>query len=389
MSLPELNPDERELLEQMRDLLRGRIDAAAGRLPFDRFMEAALYAPGLGYYVNGRRKFGRGGDFVTAPDISPLFARCMARQVARCLDRLGDGMVLEFGAGSGRMAADLLAELESLGRLPARYLILDLSPSLRALQAETLKSSVPRLMGRVEWIDRLPEVGFEGVILGNEVLDAMPVHRFRIADHGWEELFVVARGEGFGGAWEGVASPGLGDALDRLWPDPGDRVIGYESEINLRLGPWVDALADCLGRGYLVLVDYGYSAREYYHPVRDRGTLICHFRHRAHDDPFALPGLQDITANVDFTALARSGQGAGFDVAGYTTQAHFLIDNGLDDVLASSDRTDTGAYLALLQGAKQLILPGEMGERFKVMSLSRDAPADPVVPTTRDLRDRL
>jgi SAM-dependent MidA family methyltransferase len=389
LDLPALTEDEEALLAAMRERIAAEIDAAGGAIGFDRYMELALYAPGLGYYVNGRRRFGREGDFVTAPEISPLFSLCLARQVAECLDRLEGGEVLEVGAGSGRMAADLLAGLAELDALPARYLILEVSPDLRATQAATLAERVPALAGRVEWLDGMPGSGWHGVVLGNELLDAMPVHRFRRAADAWQELFVERSDAGFADRWAAPRSPGLVSALATIWPADAPPAPGYSSEVNLRLAPWLQAVSAVLGRGYLLLIDYGYTGHEYYHPERAQGTLVCHFRHRVFSDPYRLPGLQDMTANVDFSALARAGQVVGLALAGFTTQAHFLIDTGLDELIGASDPSDMRRHLALVQGAKQLVLPGEMGERFKVMALARDADTRLRGFRTRDLGQRL
>lgn len=370
--------------EAMAARLRDEIEAAGGRLPFDRFMELALYAPGLGYYVAGSRKFGAEGDFVTAPELSPLFGRAVARQCAEVLAVSG-GDILEFGAGSGAMAADVLLQLEADRALPERYLILELSPELQARQRDTLQQRAPQQLHRVQWLARLPE-GFTGVMLGNELLDAMPVQRFRLAAGGVEEAFVVAAGSGFAWQWAAAVSPGLAAAVAgccRQLP------VGYVSEINLRLQPWFDAVAGALRQGVLLLIDYGYGGAEYYHPERDGGTLICHFRHRAHDDPLWLPGMQDITANVDFSAVARAGVSAGLALRGYTTQANLLIGCGLDALLADSDPADVAAHLDLVQGVKQLTLPSAMGERFKAIAFSRGVDLALRGFAVRDLRDRL
>ena len=389
LDLPRLNADETELLGEMRRYLTTQIADSGGALPFDRYMESALYAPGLGYYVNGRQKFGEGGDFTTAPEISPLFSQCLATQVAECLERMTGGSVLEFGAGSGRMAADLLAELERLRQLPDEYLILELSPSLREQQRVTLQGAVPHLLTRVRWLSQLPPAGYRGVVLGNELLDAMPVHRFRLHAGDWQELAVCEVDGALCDLWQAPRSRGLVEAIDRVIPDRAQWPEGYMSEINLRLAPWLAALAAAFDCGYLILIDYGYSEREYYHAERTQGTLICHFRHRAHADPYLLPGLQDMTANVDFTALALAARDAGFELAGYTTQAHFLIDNGLDRRLAASDPGAVERHVALVQGVKRLTLPAEMGERFKVMAMAFDMPTALGGFLSRDLRDRL
>lgn len=390
MQLPGLNDEEAALLTAMRDHLRREIAAAGGALPFDRYMENALYAPGLGYYVNARRKFGEGGDFVTAPELSPVFGRCMARQVEQCMAAVGGDTILELGAGSGRLAVDILQELEHRDALPEHYLILEVSPSLQATQAELIGERLPHLAGRVGWLDSLPPPGLRGVVVANELLDAMPVHRFRRGEDGWQELFVIDGAQGLEDAWRVPATPGLVDALQAIWPRPADLpATGYQSEINLRLAPWLRAMSATLAVGALLLVDYGYTQREYYHPERELGTLICHYRHRAHADPYLLPGLQDITANVDFSALARAGADAGFEVAGFTTQAHFLIDSGLDSIVMETGPADLRSQLELAQGIKRLTLPSEMGERFKVIALTRGADQPLSGFRSRDLRDRL
>jgi SAM-dependent MidA family methyltransferase len=389
LDLPTLTDAEASLLYDMRALLTRAIADADGALPFDSYMEKALYAPGLGYYANSRRKFGEAGDFVTAPEVSPLFSQCLARQVAECLHNLDDSSVLEFGAGSGRMAADLLAELDALNALPRRYLILELSPSLQQTQLETLRDRVPHLLARVEWLQRMPGPGLQAVVLGNELLDAMPVQRFRRHAGAWQELSVGVEDGVLCDRWTGLRSPGLAEALLRIWPDPDGVQEGYSSELNLRLAPWLQALAASMSRGYVILVDYGYTQREYYHPERCQGTLICHFRHRVHADPYLLPGLQDITASVDFSAVARAGVKTGFALAGLTTQAHFLLDSGLEQLLSSSDPGQVRQHMQLMQGVKKLTLPSEMGERFKVIALARNAPAALLGFRTRDLRERL
>lgn len=390
MNFPIPNAEESELVNAMQSLLRDNIERSGGLLPFDRYMELCLYAPGLGYYVNGRRRFGEQGDFTTAPELAPEFGICIGNWCAAQFELLGQADVLEFGAGSGRLAADVVSRLEVLGYLPDRYFILELSPDLRQLQAETLRAELPHLFDRFEWLDALPERGFRGLVLGNELLDAMPVSRFRRDSAGqWMELCVTSGGEGFADRWVVPRSADLLNALDALW-EPGTLPApGYESEINLRLAPWLVALAERIASAIVLLIDYGYSGREYYHSDRAKGTLICHYRHRAYADPYRLPGIQDITANVDFTALANAALRAGFEVAGYTTQAHFLLDAGLDDLLGSADPADIRGHIKRMQGIKKLTLPSEMGERFKVMALRRNTESADLGFTSRDLRDRL
>jgi SAM-dependent MidA family methyltransferase len=350
-------------------LIREEMERSGGRIGFDRFMELALYAPGLGYYSAGSRKFGEGGDFVTAPELSSLFSRCLARQCAEVLAGLGGGDILEFGAGSGVMAADILAELEALERLPDHYYILELSAELRARQQATLGERVPQLAERVVWLDALPAPGFVGVVLANEVLDAMPVQRFRIHEGEPLELCVVWNGERF----ELDADAPDAALYDRLKALQTEFSLGegYTSELNLRAEEWVGGLGGFLQRGVALLIDYGFPRSEFYHPQRDGGTLMCHHRHRAHDDALVLVGLQDITAHVDFTAVGEAALAAGLTVRGYTSQANFLIANGLTELLAGEEG-ELKQQLTLAAQVKRLTMPGEMGELFKVMALSRE-----------------
>ena len=386
--LPEPDAAARAHGERVAAHLHDAIADAGGTLPFDRFMELALYAPGLGYYSAGARRFGRDGDFVTAPELSPLFGRCVAAQAAEVLEALGGGDLLELGAGRGTLAADLLETLAAADRLPDRYLVLDLSGSLREEQRATLARRVPELLGRVQWLDAPPADGFRGVMIGNEVADALPVSRFRVGAGGVEEAHVATAGDGFAWAWR-PAGAELATGVGAVVAEVGALPEGYVSEVCPRLAPWIASLAAPLAAGALLLVDYGYPRREYYLPERSDGTLQCHYRQRAHGDPLRLVGLQDITAHVDFTALAEAGDAVGLAVAGYTTQAHFLLGCGLDGLLAASDPADTAAHLALMQQARALTLPGEMGERFQVLALSRGLDQPLRGFALRDLRGRL
>ena len=338
------------------------IQEAGGAIPFSRYMELALYAPGLGYYSAGARKFGAAGDFVTAPEISSLFSRCLARQCAEVLEEIGGGSVLELGAGSGVMAADILLELQALERLPEEYLILEVSAELKERQRQTLAAKATALASRVHWLEALPE-RFTGVILGNEVLDALPVERFLKRPGGFDEYCVRAEGEGF--TWDtrpaGAQLAATLDAFETTLSQP--LASGYVSEISLGVMPLISTLATALTRGALLFMDYGYPRNAYYHPERSMGTLMCHYRQRAHDDPFLYPGLQDITAHVDFTAVAEAGTSAGLELAGYTTQAHFLMALGIAGL--------SGADMRAAQQVKLLTLPEEMGERFKAIGFSR------------------
>ncbi len=371
--------------ERLSRLIRNEMQSAGGSLPFDRFMDLALYAPGMGYYVAGSHKLGARGDFVTAPEISPLFGRSLARQCVQVLEALGDGDILEFGAGSGSLAREILQELDALGCLPGRYLILEPSPELRERQMETLSGPLSK---RVQWLDRPPR-GFRGIMLANEVLDAMPVHRFAL-DHGRiGEVRVHWDGEGFEQCLGFPAPADLQQAAERLLQDLGGLPEGYLSEINLRAAPWVASLSQCMDAGLLLLIDYGYPQREYYLPERRQGTLMCHYRHRAHPDPYRLVGLQDITAYVDFTRVAQAGIESGLSLAGYSTQAHFLLGCGIENLMAQIDPADTLAHVRAAQGLKYLLLPGEMGERFQVLGLVRGIDEALMGFSLRDLRGRL
>jgi SAM-dependent MidA family methyltransferase len=375
----------------LMELIVAEVRSRGGRLPFDCFMELALYAPGLGYYVAGAEKLGAAGDFVTSPEVSPLFARALAVACTEVLDALDGGDVLELGAGTGALAAELLAALDAADRLPDRYLILEPSPELAARQRERLTAQLPGLVPRVDWVSTLPR-GMRGVILANEVVDAMPVHRFRIdADGRLLELFVEAVASGLREVADTPVSVGLADAVAALQAEGHALAPGYCSEVNLRLRPWVAALAEALTQGLVLVIDYGYPRTEYYLRERDMGTLICHARHRAHADPYRDVGRQDITASVDFTALAEAGNSAGMTLAGYTTQANFLLGCGIDRLLgeAMSSAPDPGAGMSLAAGAKQLLLPTRMGERFQVMALARDLSVELSGFSLRDLSHRL
>jgi SAM-dependent MidA family methyltransferase len=366
-------PDEAaaEHSRQLRRRVLDAIEAAGGALPFDRYMEMALYEPGLGYYSAGQPRFGAGGDFTTAPLTSSLFSRTLALQCMEALEAIGGGDIVEFGAGTGQMAADLLAELHARDALPGRYLIVEVSAALRQEQAAAIEALPGSVARRVEWLDALPQRPVRGVILANEVMDALPVKRFQVNDEILEQA-VVARGDDLD--WVTMApSPALKGAVEAIRGQlAGDWPTGYVSEWCPGLPAWIASLSDILGRGLVLLVDYGYPRHEYYHAQRAMGTLICHYRHRAHDDPFWLPGLQDITAFVDFSAAADAAAAAGLDVLGYNTQAHFLMGAGLPRLMEdASAEQDASAMLAMSQQAKALVMPHGMGERFKVLALGR------------------
>jgi SAM-dependent MidA family methyltransferase len=386
-ALPAPTAAERQLSDALAALIREQIAAAGGSIPFSRYMELCLYAPGLGYYSAGQRKFGSGGDFVTAPEVSSLFGRCVAQSCAAVLKQTG-GDVLEFGAGSGRLAIDLLTELAAMDSLPGRYLILERSAELRQRQREALQRELPQLAGRVEWLDELPAQELHGVVLANEVLDAMACERWRWSGVQVERLFVADNGDEF--IWQPQAcdDPGIAATVAGYVEEYG-LAPGYTSELNPLLEPWLQSIAARIGSGLVLLIDYGYPRREYLHPQRTDGTLQCHYRQRTHDDVFFMPGIQDITAHVDFTAVAEAAVDAGLAVAGYVTQAHFLLDCGLDQLLQAAGPSADVDYLQLAQQAKTLVLPGEMGERFQCIGLTRAL--DIEVPGFRmhDMRGRL
>jgi SAM-dependent MidA family methyltransferase len=366
--------------ESLAAMIRDAIERAGGWLDFADYMRLALYAPGLGYYSAGSAKLGAAGDFVTAPETSDLLGRALARALHRELAPLPAPAVLELGAGSGALAAQLLDALAALGERRVQYRILETSADLRARQQDVLR----RFGGRVTWLDALPAAPFAGAIVANEVLDALPVRCFAKRGAGAVPLGVRVDGSGF--AWaEGGDDPNLDAAVAALEAKLGEPLAdGYRSELCALLPAWVASLAAALERGSMLLVDYGLPRREYYHPQRSAGTLRCHYRHRAHDDPFLYPGLQDLTAWVDFSACADAAAAAGLTVAGFTTQAQFLLATlAAEPPPAATD----AAALRALAALKTLVLPGEMGERFKVLKLDVGAGGEDL--PGRDFRDRL
>ncbi len=363
-TLPPPSPDALAHSERLRRVLRDRIAAGGGWLPFDAFMDCALYEPGLGYYAGGSRKFGADGDFVTAPEISDLFGRTLARQIAEILATSG-GDILELGPGTGRLAVQVLGELARLDRLPDRYCLLDVSAELRERQRERIAEELPELAHRAVWLDALPET-FRGVVLANEVLDAVPVSLVVWRDDGLHERGVGVDGDAF--VW--IDRP-LVDGPVRTLAEALPVDAPYLTEIAPRVTALVATLAARLEHGALLFIDYGFGRGEYYHPQRDRGTLMGHYRHHALDDPFHLPGLQDLTAHVDFTAVAEAGVAAGLRFAGYTTQASFLMNCGLVELLSAVPAAHAHAYLPLVARAQKLMSPSEMGELFKVVALTR------------------
>lgn len=367
LSLPLPTADALAFSRALSQHISTEIAAGDGWIGFDRFMSLALYAPGMGYYSGGAHKFGPAGDFVTAPEICPAFAQTLGAQAAQILV-LSAPRIIEVGAGTGEFAADLLLELERRGALPDTYAILDLSGELRARQQATLARRTPHLLPRVRWLERLPE-RFDGLVLANEVLDAMPAHLVL-----WGPTHIAERGVGVDeGRCVWRDRPASGPLLGRAKVLAGECEIapGYLSEISLTAPAWITEWAGILGQGALLLIDYGFPRHEYYHPQRSAGTLMCHYRHRSHTDPFYLPGLQDITTHVDFTGIVEAGCQAGLELLGYTTQSSFLFNCGLTEILSRTPVGDALRYLPLANAVQKLVSPAEMGEIFKVIALGK------------------
>jgi SAM-dependent MidA family methyltransferase len=368
LHLPEPSSDARVASRALQDLIADEIRRNAGWISFSRYMDLALYAPGLGYYSGGSAKLGKDGDFTTAPEITPLFGQTLAHVAANLMAQSAP-QIMEFGAGSGRLAFDILSELAAMGSAPERYLIVDLSGELRARQ-ESMLAAFPQ----VRWLDRMP-AAFSGVVLGNEVLDAMPVHLVVNTAQGWQERGIGLSDEpGRPFAWR---DRHCDPALVAQIPDAGALPAGYLTEVHPAAAGFMRALGDMLAAGEAdggvggaaLLFDYGFPAHEYYLAQRRQGTLMCHYRHHAHDDPFYLPGLQDITAHVDFTAMAQAALDAGLDLLGYTSQAAFLLDAGIGDLLLRTSPDDALRYLPQANAVQKLLSPAEMGELFKVLAV--------------------
>jgi SAM-dependent MidA family methyltransferase len=389
--LPQPDADARQASKALGLRLLARITEEGGWIGFDRFMAGALYEPGLGYYTGGSRRFGRDGDFVTAPEISPLFGACVAGQCARWFETLGTRRIVEFGAGTGQLAAQVLNALARDGITDVDYHIVELSAPLRQLQRHTLETLAPELAPRVRWLDALPDT-IEAVVLGNELIDAMPVrlfvlHEGKVFERGVGGMPTDAPGalgaEPFSSPFRFVDRPADPDfaarVLDALaasgWADEGDPFAawtgGYQSELGEQGPAWLASVGERLARGVILLFDYGFPAAEYYHPQRVGGTLACHYRHRVHYDPLILPGLQDLTAHVDFSALARAAASVGLECIGYSSQGSFLLGAGLLDHLAAGPEPGSPAYLRQAQAVGRLVSEAEMGELFKAIAFAR------------------
>ena len=387
-TLPTPSADAQAASRELCGRIAARIAAAGGWIPFAEFMDMALHLPGLGYYAGGAHKFGtddEGGDFITAPELTPLFGQALATQVAQVLALVKVGAVetptppaapavLEVGAGSGRLAADLLLALDASGALPERYLILELSGELRARQRAAIAREAPLLAARVEWLDALPE-RFSGCVIANELLDAMPTHAvaWRQVDDGGAMERGVALVEGRFVWDERPAEGALRDTMNRLVAET-SIAAPFVSEVGMTAAAWVAEWGHRLEKGALLLLDYGLSKRELYHAQRNGGTLRCHYRHRSHDNPLWWPGLSDITSHVDFTAIAEAGFAAGLDVLGYANQATFLLNCGLGELLAARQKANDASSLRAAGAVSVLLSPNEMGELFKVIALGRGLP---------------
>lgn len=368
MTLPQPSPEAQAQSARLLELLRADIAAQGGWVPFSRYMERALYAPGLGYYSGGAHKFGPAGDFITSPELTPLFGQALAAQVAQVLVASAP-QVLEVGAGTGLLAADLLRELARLDQLPEQYAILELSGELRVRQQATLREQAPEWLSRVVWLDRLPEQ-FAGAVVANEVLDVMPVDIVASRPEGLFERGVAVDDTGALRWADRPASARVQAAVQPLnLPQPYSGE--YVTEICPAAQAWTAEWGRRLSRGAVLLIDYGYPRAEYYLPSRSNGTLLCYYRHHAHPDPFFWPGLNDITAFVDFTAIAEAGFDAGLDVAGYVNQATFLFNCGILERLEARGERTSADYIRAARAVQRLTTPQEMGELFKVLALTR------------------
>ncbi|VAW50443.1 SAM-dependent methyltransferase, MidA [hydrothermal vent metagenome] len=378
--------------------IKEKCDLTGGNIRFSEYMNAALYQPGLGYYSGGLQKFGSKGDFITAPEVSPFFGQCLATQIAEIFQNFKNHAdknladenlyVLEFGAGSGILAVDILLQLEKLAMLPEKYLILELSAELQNRQQETIQQKAPHLFERVSWLNQLPDDVKNAVVVANEVLDAMPVECFKVNGNEVETLMVASESEKLTAYYiaDNTANEKIKSIQERSEIKLAD---AYCSEFNPAIQGWLSALEDKIQRMVILLIDYGYNEKEYYHPDRTAGTLMCYYRHKAHSDFFWWPGLQDITAFVNFTDVAYSATDSKLEVAGYTTQAAFLLGNGLSDLHAAQVTDDVQQQVKLSQQIKTLTLPSEMGDRFKVMALTKNYEEALKGFSMLDLRNRL
>lgn len=373
--------------EKLIAMIKNEIEQNNGAISFQRYMELALYAPGLGYYAAGSAKLGDEGDFVTAPEISALFSQALGNAILPVIKQ--DEVILEVGAGRGRMAADILLYLKQQNKLPKEYWILELSADLRQRQKQTIEEIAPELIDKVKWLNELPE-SFSGVVLANELLDAMPVQLFQKKENDINEVNVVWRNERFSFQLKSSFDERLIVRTKEIESQLGvDFTAGYISEINFAAEDWIKSIAEQLQSGVVILIDYGFPRHEYYHEQRGQGTLMCHYRHRSHPDAFVYPGLQDITAHVDFTAMADAALEAGMKVIGYTNQVSFLMGAGLAELAALDKEPDVKKQMDIAGQIKKLTLPHEMGELFKVIGFSKNCDVPLPAFEFRDLREYL
>lgn len=387
-TLPEPSPEAKAHSAQLTERIRKHLKRHQ-EMSFADYMNLALYTPNLGYYSGALPKIGRQGDFITAPEISPIFSRCLARQALQVLQQLEQRNIVEFGAGRGVMARDILLELQN--EALKNYYIIELSADLRATQQQTLSTLPEDLFKKVIWLDELPRKPIEAVVLANEVLDAMPVERIKLeADNALiAQVTFNENKQVFEWLYVPITETSMQKFANSVLQNIGKPTQqGYKTEINLNIRPWIKSLSEFLSKGLVLLVDYGYNRTEYYQPARSMGTLRCHYQHLAHSNPFFYPGLQDITAHVDFTEVAESGFDAGFKIAGYTTQAHFLMGSGLLEMSFDADAPVT-EQIKIAQQIKTLTLPNEMGENFKVIALTKQLDLSLMGFQLRDLRHQL
>ena len=386
LDLPEPTDYEKEQSRKLYDIIKQSIADAGGWIDFEYYMQLALYTPGLGYYSGGGQKFGEQGDFITSPEVSPLFAQTLANPVARVLERISDAKIIEFGAGSGKLAADILLSLKEQNALPEEYLIVELSAELQQRQKETVQQVAPDLYDRVSWLTCLPEKPINAVVIANEVLDAMPVKRFLRKDNKDQLLGVEIFEQDLRLSYKD-ADKKITDHIDLMNIE--NSAQPYSSEINLNIEPWIKSLSQCINKGAVYLIDYGYPRSEYYSEERHMGTFLGYYRHRSIDEPLWYPGLQDLTAFVDFTSIAEAAVENNFDVDGFTSQGNFLINAGLATIVEKTEAESEIKRLQLVQQMKTLSLPGEMGERFKVIGLSKGLEENIPGFEMRDFRYRL
>lgn len=373
--------------EKLIGLIKNEIDNNDGAISFQRYMELALYAPGLGYYAAGSNKLGEEGDFITAPEISTLFSQALANAIIPALDNAS--VILEVGAGRGRMAADILVYLQQQNKLPEEYWILELSADLRERQKNTIEETAPELLDKVKWLNSLPD-NFSGVVLANELLDAMPVQLFQKNENDISEVNVVWKEDKFSFQLQSSFDQRLITRVKDIENELGaDLNSGYVSEVNFAAEDWIKSIAERLQQGVIVLIDYGFPRHEYYHEQRSQGTLMCHYRHRTHPDAFVYPGLQDITAHVDFTAMADAALEANMRVIGYTNQVSFLMGAGLMELADLNEDGEVKEQIKITSQIKKLTLPHEMGELFKVIGFSKDCDISLPAFEFRDLRENL